>query len=337
MNMINTNNISKVHDLNRGFSLIELMVALVITLILLAGIGQIFLSSKKSFTIQNALGRQQENGRYVLDTLAQDLRRAGYLGGALRVEQTTWSLPVATGADTCATGSTDWGRMLKRPIYGLNDNATGYNCITNYLKGDVLVVRYAAPWEVGGITTPSIVAGRLYVRSNPTDPKKARIFLGGAQPTPLTNDRDAELIAYAYYVRNSSQTTCNYGGANVPVPSLYRVGLNDSGQPTSPEEIASGIEQLQVQYGVDTTGDLSVDQYLDADAISTDTATTPNWNQVVSAKVWVLTRAECPETGYTNTNTYDMGDVSFTPTATDHYRRQLYQTTVKLRNRIGAS
>ena len=81
------------------------MVALVITLILLAGIGQIFLSSKKSFTIQNALGRQQENGRYVLDTLAQDLRRAGYLGGALKIEETGWSMPVATGADTCANST----------------------------------------------------------------------------------------------------------------------------------------------------------------------------------------------------------------------------------------
>jgi len=80
-----------------------------------------------------------------------------------------------------------------------------------------------------------------------------------------------------------------------------------------------------------------VDQYFDADAISTDTGTTPNWNQVVSARVWVLTRAECPETGYTNTNTYNMGNISFKPTATDRYRRQLYQTTVKLRNRIGAS
>ncbi len=334
MNIGNDN--FRLHDLNRGFSLVELMVALVITLILLAGIGQIFLSSKKSFTIQNALGRQQENGRYVLNTLAQDLRRAGYLGGALRVEKTTWSLSVPTGADTCATGSTDWGTMVNRPIYGLNDTATGYNCITNYLQGDVLVVRYAAPWEVGGITTPSIDAGRLYLRSNPTDPKKARIFPGDAQPTPQPNDRDAELVAHAYYTGNSSQT-CSYGGANASVPSLFRVGLDDSGEPGTPEEIASGIEQLQVQYGVDTTGDLSVEQYLDADAISTNTATTPNWDQVVSARIWVLTRAECPETGYTNTNTYSIGDVSFTPTATDHYRRQLYQTTVKLRNRIGAS
>lgn len=332
MNIGNDN--ARLHDLNRGFSLVELMVALVITLILLAGVAQIFLSSKKSFTIQNALGRQQENGRYVLDTLAKDLRRAGYLGGALRVEKTTWSMPVATGADTCAKTSTDWGTMLDKPIYGLDDTATGYSCVTNYLQGDVLVVRYAAPWEVGGITTPSIDGGRLYLRSNPTDPKKARIFPGGAQPTAQPNDRDAELVAHAYYIGNSSQTCSNDG---TDVPSLFRVELDDSGQPASPEEIASGIEQLQVQYGVDTTGDLSVEQYFDADEISTNTATTPNWDQVVSARIWVLTRAECRETGYTNTNTYDMGNVSFTPTATDHYRRQLYQTTVKLRNRIGAS
>jgi type IV pilus assembly protein PilW len=329
------NDNARLHDLNRGFSLVELMVALVITLILLAGVAQIFLSSKKSFTIQNALGRQQENGRYVLDTLAQDLRRAGYLGGALRVEETTWSLPLATGADTCATTSTDWATMLDRPIYGLDDTATGYACVTNYLQGDVLVVRYAAPWAVGGITTPSIVTDHLYLRSNPTDPKKARIYKGNSgEPSPLANDRDAELVAHTYYIGTSSQTCSNDGSA---IPSLFRVGLDGSGNPTSPEEIASGIEQLQVQYGVDTNGDLSVEQYLDADAISTNTATTPNWDQVVSARVWVLTRAECPETGYTNTNTYDIGDVSFTPAASDHYRRQLYQTTVKLRNRIGAS
>ena len=339
MNMSNGNNNSSLHDLNRGFSLVELMVALVITLILLAGIGQIFLSSKKSFTIQNTLGRQQENGRYVLDTLAQDLRRAGYLGGALKIEETGWSMSLPTGADTCA-GSTDWGTTLDRPIYGLDDKATGYACITSYLQGDVLVVRYAAPWEIGGLTTPEVVSGRLYLRSNPTDPKKARIYKGkSGEPSPLTNDRDAELVAHAYYISNSSQT-CSYGGADVPVPSLFRVGLDDSGKPAAPEEIASGIEQLQVQYGVDTNGDLSVDQYFnnsDADAISTDTGTTPNWNQVVAARVWVLTRAECPETGYTNTNTYDMGNISVKPTATDRYRRQLYQTTVKLRNRIGAN
>jgi type IV pilus assembly protein PilW len=81
MNMSNETNLSKLPGLNRGFSLVELMVALVITLILLAGIGQIFLSSKKSFTIQDSLGRMQENGRYAMETLTQDVRRAGFWGG----------------------------------------------------------------------------------------------------------------------------------------------------------------------------------------------------------------------------------------------------------------
>ena len=51
----------------QGFSMVELMVALVISLILMGGISQIFLSSKKSFTIQDTLGRQQENGRYIIE------------------------------------------------------------------------------------------------------------------------------------------------------------------------------------------------------------------------------------------------------------------------------
>jgi type IV pilus assembly protein PilW len=62
--------------------MVELMVALVITLILLAGIGQIFLSSKKSFTIQNNLARIQENGRYAMEVVISDLRPAGYWGAS---------------------------------------------------------------------------------------------------------------------------------------------------------------------------------------------------------------------------------------------------------------
>ena len=56
---------------SRGFSLVELMVALVITLILTAGIAQIFLGSKKSFVIQETLGRMQENGRYAIETITE--------------------------------------------------------------------------------------------------------------------------------------------------------------------------------------------------------------------------------------------------------------------------
>jgi type IV pilus assembly protein PilW len=315
-----------------GFSMVELMIAMVITLILLAGIGQIFLSSKKSFTIQNSLGRQQENGRYVVNILAQDLRRAGYLGGALDVTQIAGSLAPSTGADTC-TGA-GWALLVRTPIIGLDGTDTGYNCIPNYLagSGDIIAVRYGAPWAVGSITTPTVVNTKIYLHSNPKEPKTARLYTGNNLPVKNAGDRQAELVARAYFIGNSGQSTCTYQGANLPVPSLYRVSPDSSSLPDTPEEIAQGIERLHILYGIDTDGDYSVDgDYVKADAVA-------DWDQVIAVRFWLLTRAECPETGYTNTTPYEMGpsdgSENFTPPANDHYRRQLYQTTVQLRNRI---
>lgn len=62
----------------RGFSLIELMVASTIGLLLLAATGQIFLSNKQSFTAQEAIGNIQENARLALYLLQRDIRMAGF-------------------------------------------------------------------------------------------------------------------------------------------------------------------------------------------------------------------------------------------------------------------
>ena len=84
----------------------------------------------------------------------------------------------------------------------------------------------------------------------------------------------------------------------------------------------------------DSNGDSLIDQYLDANNINNDDSppyTSPHWRQVIAAKVWLLTRAECGETGLVNNRTYDdLGDVDYA--VNDDFRRQLYQTTVFLRN-----
>ena len=118
----------------------------------------------------------------------------------------------------------------------------------------------------------------------------------------------------------------------MPIPSLYRVGLDDNSQPGAAQEVALGIERLQILYGIDNVGaDYSVDTFVKASAVA-------DWDQVVAIRFWVLTRADCPETGYTNTTTYEMGDgEDFTPPANDHYRRQLYMTTVQMRNNLEGS
>lgn len=337
------------HHNCKGFSLVELMVALVISVILLGGITQIFMSSKKSFTIQDSLGRQQENGRYAVDTLAQDLRRTGYWGGNADVSAVTGTEAPVTPAATCNTGDNTWARMIDRRVFGLNqdENAAlgAYACINDgngYTRGDVLVVRFAAPWLVGGITTPSIENNdRLYVRSSLTLSEIAGRMFMGKDEADVANDmdpalpaspseRESELIARAYYIGPSGQT-CN----GVAVPSLFREGLDDNGRPVA-EEIAFGIDNFQVRFGVDTDGDNSVDQYLDAGSADLDEL--DEWNQVIAVRFWLLTRGECPETGFDNTLSFAMGDVNYTPATdadgdgNDDFRRQLYQTTVRLRN-----
>jgi type IV pilus assembly protein PilW len=322
----------------RGFSLVELMVALVISLILLGGVSQIFLSSKKSFTIQDSLGRQQENGRYAIDTLTADLRRAGYWGGNAQIGDITGSLGTENDNGTCPNDTT-WGRMLDRRVTGLNDTSAGYACIPTtgttgrYLRGDVLTVRYAAPWIVGGTTTPDYVDGRLYLRSSLF---RGRIFQGidegdsdnALTTPPALTERESELISRAYYIGDSGRR-CDNGDI---IPSLFRETLGPNGTPVA-EEIAYGVDHLQVRYGVDTDGDGSVDQYFDAGSANLDS--TAEWGQVIAARVWVLTRAECPETGFNHSGgAYTMGVFSYTPadTANFGYRRQLFQSTVQLRN-----
>jgi len=356
MNMSNTH---KAYGTRRhysgGFSLVELMVALVITLILLAGIGQIFMSSKKSYVIQDTLGRMQENGRYAMDVLTADLRRAGYWGGNSDVNTIQGTLGVnITSTEACpstTSGPSEWTRMLNRRIFGLNltgsekPSTTNYACIkdsgtTPYLRGDVLAVRYADPSVVGGITTP-LPSGKTIAQVYPKDIfVRSSLFRGriftGIDSESTSNDinapavRTALLVARAYYIGASGNASkCPADG---PVPSLYRISVANGAFVS--EEVAYGVDNLQLEYAI-TSGPASapVTRYYDADAISADSSVTPNWGQVTAVRIWMLTRSECPETGYTNTNTYSMSE-DYTPadTANRGYRRKLYTSTVKLRN-----
>ena len=64
----------------KGMTLIELMIGLVIAMILLAGVAEIFLGSKQTYRYQAGMARMQENGRYTLSTVTEKIRMAGYMG-----------------------------------------------------------------------------------------------------------------------------------------------------------------------------------------------------------------------------------------------------------------
>src|SRR5690606_34540503 len=72
--------------LQAGLTLAEILVALAVSSILLAGMVQIFASSRTTYHMQDGLSRMQENGRFALDFLTRDLRMGGYFGCLANVD-----------------------------------------------------------------------------------------------------------------------------------------------------------------------------------------------------------------------------------------------------------
>ena len=64
----------------RGLSLIELMIAMVIGLILLLGLVQVMTASRNAYQLSTGVARTQENSRFAVDFLQRDLRMAGHMG-----------------------------------------------------------------------------------------------------------------------------------------------------------------------------------------------------------------------------------------------------------------
>jgi len=293
-----------------GLSIVELLVAMVLGLFLVFALIQILLNGKASFGSANQMSRVQENGRIATGLLTTDLKRAGYMGGNSDIPNIFGTTGQVTPDTSCSTGNNSWGRMVSRPIEGLDDTNAGYACIADatYLRGDVVTVRYTAPW----IETGALEANKLYLRSSLFEGK---IFLGSDQGLGVNAVMDTpqnvrELQAFSYFVGDSGRTC-----SGAAIPSLFRVRLNDVGQPVT-EELLPGIQDLQAQYS-------DGERYYDADAV-------PDWSAIVAVRIWLLVRAECPETGFIDGATYTLGDQVVTPN--DSYRRQLYSNVVMIRN-----
>ncbi len=228
----------------RGFSIVELLVAMVLSLFLLTALIEVLLNGKQSFSSANNLSRLQENGRVATSMIVTDLKRAGYMGGNSDIPNIFGSAGQVAAAVNCPTGNTNWSRMVTQRIAGVDDSNAGYACVPNatYLRGDVLAVRHAAPW----LSTGALSANKLYLRSSLFEGK---IFAGSNEAAAANVVLDQpqsvrELIAHAYFVGNSGRT-CN-GAA---VPSLFRVRLDGNSQPIV-DELLPGVENFQVQYGV---------------------------------------------------------------------------------------
>lgn len=66
----------------RGISLVEMMIASTLSIIIGAGIIQVFISNKRVYKVQEAVSRLQENGRFASEFISDDMRMVGFNGCA---------------------------------------------------------------------------------------------------------------------------------------------------------------------------------------------------------------------------------------------------------------
>lgn len=295
---------------SRGFSLIEMMVAMTIGLVLVGAGIAVYANSRAAYSVNESISRLQENARYALDEITRDLRLAGYWGLNSSAALVSGTLPDAN--NDCAP---QWYTNLSNRVQGsdgVNANYTSCIPVATYQSGtDILAMRFVDPTPV-----LTLVGNTPYLRSNRNS---GRLFLGTAQPGGLAGAQNYKLESRAYYVSPWTNTPGDLA------PALKRVVLVPGALNAALQEqvVVSGVENLQVQYALDVDGNRSVDQYVNPGA-------GVSWPQVEAVRIWLLVRAPTAEAGYTNTTTFPLPQAPVTPS--DGFRRVLVTKTVHLHN-----
>lgn len=306
----------------RGLSLIELMVSLVIGALLIAGAVTVYMQSRNTYRTNDVASRMQEVARYALDVIAPDVRLAGYWGMTNRPDSFTNGAGAVT--KDCAANFT---ANVAQPIEGRDATVTGgagypttWGCTfpAGYKRvnwADVLIVRR------GNADPVAFQAGRVQIQSNR---ETAALFSNGALPAGFGAGDLSEthnMMVGVYYIAESN-TLVN----GMRMFSLHRQTLV-AGPALADEEIITGVQDLQVQFGLDVNGDGTVERYVNPqDAI-------PAGARIATVQLWLLVVAEEREIGFKDDHVYTYANASQTAGFFhDDRRRVLVTKTIQIRN-----
>lgn len=356
-----------------GVTLVELMIAMLLGLVLVAGIIQIFTGNRATYEFTDSLGRIQENARFTLDHIAHDARMAGFKGCLADVAVfNNLNAPspfrddiedglrgydadgtgagetyAATAKDPAPSGTlTDWTPALPPELNNL------------VIPGsDVLIVRsisgpsqtMLAPFSnAAGILVPNThdyLAGEILVA---TDCQKASIF----QLTTITPAGALDLLGHNANVAYTPGNAATLWGAD----QLYGLGGEVARLETHAFYIGRGsnnrpsLFQLRLQWQNATTSGFvpeelvaGIDTMQLRYGLDTDNSGAPNswvsgdlvgdWTDVLSTEITLLARADDEYGTETDTVTYTLIDTQFNP-VDDRRLRQVFSTSVGLRNRL---
>lgn len=344
-----------------GFSVVELMVAMLLSLFLLAGVLAVTASSKVTYAENERVARLQEAGRSAFELILRDVRGAGYRGCAQDVP-----------FRNTLNNSNDVLWNFAQPVQGFDaiddpalvpggtwQPALSGGLAPNALRGnDVLVVRtvrartqsYRVAMAMTNPTDAVIVfddgqpfpsAGQALLIS---DCAGAAVFaLTGSAPAAAVSGNPTRELSRdgvvavgpgnatgdlgTVFSGNSSVTPLDtivyYLAPSVAVPDSPALWRRTGA--ADPVELVSGVEGMQVLYGEDQNGDRLVDDYLEAGAVT-------DFRRVVAVTLALLIRSAEEDAANADTREYDLLGVAYGP-FNDRFQRLQLTTTATLRNR----
>jgi type IV pilus assembly protein PilW len=338
----------------RGMSLVELLVAIGIGTLIVAAMALLFANNSRSRSETERASRKIENGRYAMEVLRGELYHAGYLGELDPVLLTLPPKVPTVKPDPCLTGVVDLRAALGVHIQGYDNMAAAtLSCVTDVKVGtDAVVIRRTSGCVVGTAGCTALAAGApafmasscnnaLELNSGDvTKYFKLDTDTSGTNPHKRDCTTQADIRRYIvriYYIANNDKP-----GDGIPTLKYTELGAGGF----SSVSLVQGIENLQIEYGLDTNanGDADVytadpDLYLGCNAGSTPTCV-DQWISVVSAKVYLLSRNVDANPGITDDHKYVLGrkangdpnDLGSLPTG---YKRKVFQEVVRLQNPSG--
>lgn len=335
-----------------GYSIVELMVAITISLLILAGLSTTFANNSRARAEIDRANQQVENGRYALQVITEDLHNAGYLATFDPSALTTPS----TKPDPCATTVSSLKTAMAVVVQGYDNGAGAPSCISDLRAGtDILVVRRASTCAVGDAGCDALVAGDPYFQAsgcnNSTELASGNIatYYGlNTNTAALTlHQKDCVTAAGLYQYRTQIYYVANDDQAGDGIPTLKRAELSYTGGTLgfTIVPITEGVENLQIEYGLDTasptTGSPAV-YTANPDTYNSCTASVcvGYWRDTVAAKIAILTRNTTTSPGFTDAKTYTLGlkadgSVNTVGPFSDGYKRHAYESVVRLNNPAG--
>ena len=334
-----------------GISMVEVLVALVISLFLLGGIVQVYVGSKGTYGFTDAISRIQENGRFAMDIMAQDLRMAGFWGcttyDPTDTENIVNNLDVTSpgydpvvhdfvvrdaiegtendglnGSDSITVrGSKPNQTSIRLPYNSPNSNPVHVSISDNVEADDIVMVSNCRGADIFQVTS-------LAASINPLQAAMVHVT-GSGSPGNYNPDTCAG-------VGNSHCLSQTYGSDSSMFELqavVYTIAVGASGEPAlwrsengTNVELIDGIEELQVLYGVDTDNDNFANQYVVSTAVV-------EMDDVIAIRIMLLVRSEDAFVVEDNQRYVFNGN---NITAGDLRVRQVFTTTIGLRNRIGS-